>query len=363
LGIITHAYEYGGTYDVKLVVTDVDGCQDSITTRVIVDTVTADAGSNINACTNASTTLNGSGGTIYSWSPAQFLSDDDIANPIATVTTTTKFYLTVRNAIGCTATDSVSIIITPPTTFNAPTADVPVCETKSVQLQSNNSAQFNYTWSPGTYLNNSSIANPVATPLASIQYAVTITDPTCNDDSTFLVDVTLQPAPIVSAQRLNDIDCTFPSSVLQATGAQTYSWTPAAGLDNPNKQNPLATPTATTLFTVVGTDQFGCSASDTVTVKVTNAGQATFLLPNAFSPNNDGHNECFGIRKWGNVTIKEFSIFNRWGQRVFTTKNPSQCWDGTFQGRVQPTGGFAYIIKASSVCGEIQRSGIVMLIH
>ena len=85
--------------------------------------------------------------------------------------------------------------------------------------------------------------------------------------------------------------------------------------------------------------------------------------PTHFTPNGDGKNECFGIKKWGNVTVKEFSVFNRWGQLVFTTKDPSQCWDGTIKGQKQATGGYTYVILANSICGEIKKTGIVMLIR
>ena len=88
-----------------------------------------------------------------------------------------------------------------------------------------------------------------------------------------------------------------------------------------------------------------------------------FVVPNAFTPNGDGKNDCFGIRKWGNVQIEEFSVFNRWGERIFTTKNPSQCWDGTYKGKLQDAGGYAYVIKAKSFCGDLKRTGMVLLIR
>jgi len=57
----------------------------------------------------------------------------------------------------------------------------------------------------------------------------------------------------------------------------------------------------------------GCYGYDSITVIVTKTGENVFLVPNAFTPNNDGVNDCFGIRSWGNVTLQDFSIYNRWG--------------------------------------------------
>ena len=99
-------------------------------------------------------------------------------------------------------------------------------------------------------------------------------------------------------------------------------------------------------------------------VKVTAIGKNLFVVPVAFSPNGDGHNDCFGIRRKGDVTIEEFSIYDRWGMGVFTTtRNPSECWDGNFRGRPQETGTYVYVIKARSFCGEITRTGVVILVR
>jgi hypothetical protein len=63
------------------------------------------------------------------------------------------------------------------------------------------------------------------------------------------------------------------------------------------------------------------------------------------------------------VTIEEFSFYNRWGERVFTTKDRLECWDGNFKGKPQEPGSYAYVIKARSFCGEIKRTGLVILIR
>jgi len=86
-------------------------------------------------------------------------------------------------------------------------------------------------------------------------------------------------------------------------------------------------------------------------------------MPNAFTPNGDTHNDCFGIPKWGTVELKEFSVYNRWGEKIFTTKNVADCCDGTYKGKLQDPGGYIYVVKAKSFCGEIFRKGVVMLIR
>lgn len=177
------------------------------------------------------------------------------------------------------------------------------------------------------------------------------------------VTLTVGTPPVVRAKKSNDIDCLTGTSQLTAIGARSYAWTPATGLDHPNKSNPIASIDTTTTFFVTGRDNAGCSATDTVTVFVTAKGKATFALPNAFTPNGDGHNDCFGIQHWGNVTVEEFSIFTRWGEKLFTTTDPHRCWDGSYKGKTMDAGTYVYVIRARSFCGPVKKSGVVLLIR
>ena len=74
--------------------------------------LTANAGSDVEICKGGSTTLNGSGGGTYSWSPSYGLSATNIANPVASPEVTTTYTLTVTGA-GCTRTDDVIVTVNP----------------------------------------------------------------------------------------------------------------------------------------------------------------------------------------------------------------------------------------------------------
>jgi gliding motility-associated-like protein len=138
---------------------------------------------------------------------------------------------------------------------------------------------------------------------------------------------------------------------------------PASGLNDPFSPTPIASVDSSTTWIVKGTDYNGCFAYDTLTVSVTATGANTFIVPNAFTPNGDGVNDCFGVGRWGDVQLEELEVFNRFGLRVFSTRNPSDCWDGTFHGQQQPTGTYVYIIRARTFCGEVTRKGTVVLIR
>jgi gliding motility-associated-like protein len=175
--------------------------------------------------------------------------------------------------------------------------------------------------------------------------------------------VTVLSSPQVKASKSNDLDCSNDRSQLNASGAKTYLWSPTSSLNNPAIANPMATPTGNTLYTVKGTDDFGCINYDSVRVNFLSINASGYFMPNAFTPNNDGKNDCYGIRFWGIIQQLEFSIYNRWGERLFFTKNPNDCWDGTYKGKMQDTGVYVYMIKAKTLCGDTFKKGLFTLIR
>lgn len=77
----------------------------------------------------------------------------------------------------------------------------------------------------------------------------------------------------------------------------------------------------------------------------TDSAAHALLIPNAFTPNNDGTNDIFRIRNFSNQRLLEFKIFNRWGTILFHTQDPKGGWDGTFKGNPQPMGVYGYVIR------------------
>lgn len=71
----------------------------------------------------------------------------------------------------------------------------------------------------------------------------------------------------------------------------------------------------------------------------------TLLIPNAFTPNNDGYNDVFKIDNFTDQKLIEFKVFNRWGTILFQTTDPNVGWDGTYRGRQQPLGVYGYVIR------------------
>lgn len=96
----------------------------------------------------------------------------------------------------------------------------------------------------------------------------------------------------------------------------------------------------TRLISVYGKDQ-GCT-TDTSYYKITLLECKLVYIPNAFTPNEDGINDKFYIR--GNVELVIFSIFNRWGENIFTTRDINEGWDGEYKYVPCPMGIYVYYV-------------------
>ena len=185
----------------------------------------------------------------------------------------------------------------------------------------------------------------------------------CDSIITLLM-LSAAPPPGIQLAKSNDVTCSLGISKLKATGGDYYVWSPAETLNNAAISNPIASPTATTVYHVIVTTADGCVGEDSIEVVVsTDLLKYNIYLPTAFTPNNDGLNDCFGIKYLGQVSNLHFSIYNRWGQRVFYTTNPGQCWDGNIKGVKQKSDVYIYQISATTICGTVFKKGTVLLIR
>ncbi len=107
---------------------------------------------------------------------------------------------------------------------------------------------------------------------------------------------------------------------------------------------------------------WGCEAIDSVLINT--EGCCDVVLPDAFSPNGDGRNDIFRIITPGNHTVNSFIIVNRWGQKIFETRNQQVGWDGRFKGALQDIGTYHYYLKYKCADGRvIEKKGQVILVR
>ncbi len=155
---------------------------------------------------------------------------------------------------------------------------------------------------------------------------------------------------------------------LSATGAESYRWSPAAGLSSTEVADPLASPSKTTTYTVEGTTANGCVVLDTILIRVTESPPpaATLFVPNLFSPNGDGQNDTF--RLYGPVSSIIWQVYDRQGNRLFEADDIAAGWNGEHQGRPVPNGVYLWKISGKLADGtplqfEGQQSGMLRLVR
>ena len=113
--------------------------------------------------------------------------------------------------------------------------------------------------------------------------------------------------------------------------------------------------------------QYGCFGQDSVYVLFWESPEPVsdhFQFPNAFTPDNDGLNDEFkAIGPTDNLTSFSLTIFNRWGQMVFETKDVMHGWDGMIKGAGAPAGTYVFRIEYSISNRDFDTSGTVVLVR
>jgi gliding motility-associated-like protein len=149
---------------------------------------------------------------------------------------------------------------------------------------------------------------------------------------------------------------------LFATGGEFYQWTPVNGLNDPGIANPVAILNTDIQYILKAYTSFGCPTYDTINIKAYKG--PDIYVPNAFTPDNNGHNDYFHPILVGMSRIEYFEIFNRVGQKVFSSQGALPGWDGNLNGMPQPVGAYVWVIKGLDYLGNLHsKKGTVVLIR
>jgi hypothetical protein len=212
-----------------------------------------------------------SGGT----SPYSYLWSNSSNNDSLISICNGQYVLAITDKNGCKAKDSITV--SGPGGSTSFTIDagknIEVCQGVAATIGgsptlSGGLTPYIYSWSPNTNLSAINVSNPVATPISTTTYIVIATDNngcTKSDSITVIVN----PLPIANAGS-NITKCKIVTATIGWSGVAgvAYSWSPTAGLNNPNIANPTVSITATQTYTVKATTAKGCIATDQISVTV-----------------------------------------------------------------------------------------------
>jgi gliding motility-associated-like protein len=355
----THNYSVPGDYDVTMRITYANG-QVSVKTKQIklasadvslltpISCYNASDGSLQVAVNNAGTV----GSFFYDWyvlgQPAVIATTPTATNLsagtyVVRITSTTPGFCTLLDTF--TIAPSNPVVITPVVTDA-------VCRSASGQIiltVSGGNPPYIYLWDDGS-------AGSSRSGLSKGNYSVQVTDSKGCTESLSVINVDSISPKLNLDLGKDTIICSKESLLLNAGFFDEYLWQDGSYLDTFRVYE-------TGLYFVKVVDNRGCETTDSISVKVDDCNSLFF--PNSFTPNQDGLNDGFG--PLGNLDLVSryfIKIFNRYGQLVFSSREPAIKWDGRISGSDAEPG--VYVWSASFYYnGKFQgfKKGSILLIR
>lgn len=275
--------------------------------------------------------------------------------------------VTVTSALGCTAINSIYVFQKPIQTV-VETSD-PTCfgdHNGAIDVTVlDGPAPFQFSLNTGPDSDSGAFLH-----LPAGNYTLTVRDANgCTATQTLSL---LQPPPLLlDPGGHRTIDDGVERIMLQPTADSTvvsWLWTPAAGLSCTDCSRPLASPDTSTTYTITVADIKGCTATATLTVLV-NVTRPVYV-PNAFSPNDDGHNDYFTVFAGDDVAvIRRFEVFDRWGNCVFAAPHnlppgaTALQWNGYHGATDLPPGVYGWYLEVAFSDGNsaVYRGGVTLV--
>lgn len=189
-------------------------------------------------------------------------------------------------------------------------------------------------------------------------YIAIVNSGVCPADTSSIAVITTAPLPTAEAGTDTSISLGY-SITLNGSGGTNYSWAPAEGLSNTAAQNPIASPSSTTTYTLTVTDANGCTANNDITITVLE--DYKFMFTNLITPNGDGKNDTWYIGNIEEYPLCEVSIYNIYNTELFSASPYNNDWNGTHNGKELPDGTYYYLLKCPD--SKKTRKGYITLLR
>jgi gliding motility-associated-like protein len=313
----------------------------SNTISVTVSQPVAQAVNYVFGCYGSTIAFYAAGGSTYNWVGPNGWSSN-VQGPVlpnVQFTDAGWYKVKVTDFMGCSDEDSTNLVIYPAATAVAG-PDVTICEGRSTTLTASGGTR--YYWQPVRDLSLDTIPNPVASPKETTVYNVIVfNEYGCYDTASTKVTVWKKPQANAGTDKKMRLGLPV---IIEGTVSGSdirYYWTPASTIADPNKLRTSVNPTTSTTYTLHAESLNGCGThTDDVFVRV----YEKIVVPNAFSPNGDGINDTWIIEPLDLFEDSKTTIYNRYGQEVYSSNGYSRPWDGTRLGRPVPVGTYYYVI-------------------
>ncbi len=164
----------------------------------------------------------------------------------------------------------------------------------------------------------------------------------CKSDTASTV-IRVNPYPIIRLDTVMVVDQGASAKITPFFHGNnlTYSWSPSTYLNNPFSPTPITQPLNDILYKVIASGEGDCTAESEIRIVVLR----DLIIPNAFSPNGDGVNDEWDIRNLGVYPGARVSVFDRSGNKIFSSVGYSKKWNGTYNSSPVPIGTYYYLIE------------------
>ncbi len=186
----------------------------------------------------------------------------------------------------------------------------------------------------------------------------------CNkiDSTSFSITISSIPFASFSYNPNPPIENKPTNFVNQSIGAIKYIWDFADG-DTSTDVNPSHIFPATATYKVCLNAANAAGCSDDTCIDIRALIRPLVDVPSAFTPGRFGINSRIKVEGFG-ISQMHWSIYNRWGQKVYETDNRKSYWDGTFNGKLQPVDVYAYTLDVTFSDGKkFRKTGDITLLR
>lgn len=347
----------GTTVAVEVVPVEGMGCPATIFTRVRDSlTIYANAGDGGTACHGDVIQLGAAPrpGIVYHWTPAEYLSNPEIANPQFIPGQTSTYVVSASSyGGGCKSTDTVTVYAS--------------TISQQLQLRGKDAFCFGHGDSAVLYVHpeqhidwfkddapldisgNQFIYRVTAT---GSYHAVVSDKLGCKvktDDKEIVIDY--DQTGVTYPVKYAVID--LPLKLVARDFGGTTVWDPGYKLDNPQSPTPVFTSNSEQFYNITIHSRGGCVTVDKQMVKIVD--KVKIFVPTAFTPNSDGKNDYLHPIFMGVAEVKNFRIYNRRGQVLFESKTELPGWDGTYRGFPQDSQTFIWSLECVGVDGVVYK--------
>jgi gliding motility-associated-like protein len=301
------------------------GCDSLITSlTLVVDASTQQIQDTMTMCPGSYPLVLTAGGSAntYAW-------NNGSSSSSLSVSSAGLYTVVVNGAGGCTAND----------TFHVMTDRPPVPQDTSIVLCSGVPKLINAGGNNQSYLWSTGAMTPFIMVSTMGTYWVIVTD-SAGCSATDTIHVTGIENPPSGFLPPDTAVCTYGSVLIKPeSNFSSYLWNTGATGDSLSVSQPG-------MYWLSVIDTNGCAGADSISV-TSKACVEGFFVPSSFTPNGDGHNDLLKPITFNNLSLSQyqFRVYNRWGQLVFESGNPSAGWDGKVNGSVQPASVYVWMLQ------------------